>query len=84
MIKNLYSVYDSKSSSFCNPFSEQNDQTALRSFTFAANDPSLDIGRYPADFTLFRIGSFDFESGTIQAEATPLNIALAATLVKGE
>lgn len=84
MIKNLYSVYDSKSATFCNPFTEQNDQTATRSFAFAANDLDNDIGRYPSDYTLFRVASFNFETGLLVSESTPINIALAYTLIRGE
>jgi len=82
MIKNLYSVYDTKSNSFCNPFVSQNDATALRDFTHVANDNSTEIGRYPADFALFRVASFDFESAVVKSEPTPVNLALASTLVR--
>jgi hypothetical protein len=84
MIKNVYSVFDAKSQSFCNPFISQNDQTALRDFSYVSNDITTEIGRHPSDFSLFRVASFCFETASVTPEATPINLALAATLVRGE
>lgn len=78
---NLYSVFDSKSRIFCNPFVSHNDQTALRDFARAAIDPSLEIGKYPSDFSLHLIGSFDRQTGFLTPESTPINLGLAASLI---
>lgn len=80
MQHNLYSVYDSKAAVFCAPFTSENDHTALRAFKYAANDKTQEIGRYPSDFTLFRIGTFSTDSGSMGL-VEPTSIALAITLI---
>lgn len=62
MIHQLYSVYDRKAKVFCKPFTAENHEVAVRSFAFAANDKTTDIGRYPEDFVLYHLGSFDDNS----------------------
>nr|QJB19493.1 MAG: nonstructural protein [Microvirus sp.] len=81
MKKGFYSVWDSKSRSFCNPFSAHNDQCAIRDFAYAASDPTTDICKYPTDYTLFKIGSFDFESGALTVEETPVSLGLASSMI---
>ncbi|AXH73764.1 MAG: nonstructural protein [Microviridae sp.] len=80
MQSSLYAVHDAKAVAFCTPFVSDNDSTALRAFRFAANDLSTDIGRYPSDFTLYVIGTFDNQSGQVFS-IEPAALALAATLV---
>lgn len=38
---------------------------AIRAFTQAVNDKTGAIGQYPADYTLFEIGTFNQDDGTI-------------------
>ncbi|AXH76890.1 MAG: nonstructural protein [Microviridae sp.] len=80
----LFSVFDSKASTFCIPFVSQNDSTALRDFAHAASDRNLEIGKYPTDFSLFRIGSFDKTTGVVVPEATPVSLGVAASLINFE
>lgn len=81
MKKSIYSVWDSKSRSFCNPFTAHNDNCAIRDFTHAATDPGNEISRYPTDFTLFKLATFDFESGALNAEETPTSLGLASSMI---
>lgn len=59
----MFSVYDKKARCFCKPFSSENEQTATRAFVYAANDPTSDIGRYPTDFALYYLGTFEDSTG---------------------
>lgn len=61
----IYSVYDSKVASFLTPFFSKNNATATRAFARAAGNPQSDIGAFPADFTLFKIGTFSELCGII-------------------
>lgn len=70
MIKNIYSVFDKKAQVFSNPFTTLNHGTAIRSFDQACKDPGTELSMYPNDFTLFCIGTFDDEFGTITPPAT--------------
>lgn len=81
MQSSVYSVYDSKAGVFCTPFTSENDSTALRAFRYAANDKEMDIGKYPSDFTLFVIGTFDNSTGQVSS-IEPVSLALALTLVQ--
>lgn len=77
MLKYVYSVFDSKSRTFCNPFVSINQFTALRDFRSASNDPASDIAKYPEDFTLYQLASFDDESGLLAPEPQAVNLGMA-------
>jgi len=81
---NVYSVLDTKTGIFCRPFFMPNDAAALRDLQFAAADLSTDVGRYPSDFNLFRIGSFQDVTGLITPEPAPVSLGLASTLLPKE
>lgn len=79
MVKNLYSVLDSKSQAFGNPFTSVNHNTAIRDFSTAANDSNTLIGKHPTDFILYCIGSFDDFTGSI-CPCNPIeNLGVAVT-----
>lgn len=67
MIVKIFSVFDKKARSFCTPFYMPNVETAVRAFHQAANDKSIDVGRYPADFDLFMLGTFNDETGVTES-----------------
>jgi len=57
---NLYSIRDHKAGASHAPYTAQNDGIAMR---YAANlmtdNPTSDLARYPNDYALYRLGSFD-------------------------
>lgn len=82
MMMRLFSVYDSKANTYLPPFLLANDKLAIRAFAHAANDKATDIGKYPTDFCLFEIGTYDDQSGFVQAIEPFINHGLAATYIK--
>ena len=62
---NVYSIYDNASSLFSRPFFTQSDGEAIRSFSDIATDAEHPIGKHPADYTLFRLGIFDDNTGKL-------------------
>lgn len=66
----LYSIKDLKGT-FSAVFSFANDDVAKRNLVFIIEGNQL-YQRYPEDFALYRVGSFEFESGIIEALPTPL------------
>lgn len=81
MVLDMFTVHDSQAGAFCTPFFSSNISTAMRSFAFAANDLDQDIGRFPSDFTLYHMGTYDDSNGEITT--VPLfKLAHAVTLVK--
>lgn len=72
-----FSIYDSKGETFSPPFFMQAKGEAIRAFTETASDRQTTIGKYPADFTLFQIGTFNPDDGKLEALRTPLSLGLA-------
>lgn len=67
MNQNIYSIYDNKTLVFNTPFFALNNAAAIRTFSDAANDQNTNICRHPTDFCLFMIGTYDQQTGEIQA-----------------
>lgn len=61
----LYSIFDAKVSAYQPPFTAQNDAHAKRMLADTAKDPKTLFHQHPADYTLFKIGSFDDETGQL-------------------
>lgn len=64
MILGVYCIKDEKTS-FLTPTVDQNDVSAMRNFEHAAVHKESLMNTHAADFTLYKIGSFDTESGKI-------------------
>ncbi|WNK14055.1 MAG: nonstructural protein [Microvirus sp.] len=77
MDKYIFSVFDSKSRVFGTPFTSINKFTAIRDFNTAANDLDINIGKYPEDYTLYELASFDDESGMIAPHPQAVNLGSA-------
>lgn len=78
----MFAVYDSKARCFFAPFTSQSVATARRAFAAAVNAAhdhgATMIQQHPEDFTLFRVGSFDDDTGVMTAMQPPENHGLAA------
>jgi len=64
----LFSIWDNKAKFHSTPWFSPNDDTAIREFVRVVNDGSSAINASPDDYTLFRIGTFDSDTGLITAE----------------
>lgn len=84
MLLKIFTVYDSKVESYMNPFFCKSVGEALRSFQEIANDKNHQIGKYPADFTLFEIGTYNDENGRIEMFDALKSIGLALEYVRQE
>jgi len=62
----LFAVYDNKAQAFATPFSMQNRAMAIRAFKYAVNDKSTEPGKYPEDYSLFILGTFDDADASIE------------------
>lgn len=63
MIYNVYCVHDA-AVGFLRPAIDQNDAVTMRHFQAMVNE-SPEMMMKPEDFTLYRIGSFDTDTGAI-------------------
>lgn len=84
----MYSIRDSLTG-FMTPVLEQNDAAALRNFQMACDTYPKDSGKSlmrwkPADFSLFKIGYFDSDSGLLTSITPPAYIAGGLSVRAGE
>lgn len=73
----IFCVYDSKAETYGTPFFMENKGVALRGFQDVANDSSTQICKYPEDFTLFELGSFDPLTAKFVLSSTPTSLGVA-------
>lgn len=73
----IFTIFDAKAEAYQTVFTARATGEAIRQFADMANDHDTQIGRHPADFTLFELGEFDLHSGIISPLETkrPLGVA---------
>ena len=80
----IFSVFDSKVESYMTPFFMRHNGEAIRAFTQMVTDtsnPNNMAAKYPADFTLFELGSFDDSTGKISTLPTPKSLGVGSEFV---
>lgn len=76
----IYSYRDIKSG-FGSPVVDQSDVTAIRGFSYAINGSNGIMNFSPSDFDLYKIGTFDSDTGVIVPETVPILIANGSSMV---
>lgn len=76
----LYAIKDAKNG-FMFPQTDANDETAIRNFSNALRDENSLLYRYCNDFSLWKVGEFNSETGEIFPLA--LQLVDAASIVYG-
>lgn len=66
MKQNIYAIRDVKVQSYMRPFPGNHVEEVKRSVAQACLDPETSLAKYPQDYELFFIGSFDDEKGTFE------------------
>ena len=79
---NLYAIKDAKAEVFADIFQLPNNAIALRKFSEACTDEKSELHKYPEDFALYLIGSYDNETGHLSAPEQPIEIDRAVNYVK--
>lgn len=59
-------------SGFLAPFTEINDQVAMRNFKFTVSRDNTVYNFQQSDFSLYKLGTFDTETGSIELQ--PLEV----------
>lgn len=59
MMLKMFSVYDVKARAFAQPFYFAEKGQAIRAFISAVNDDKTMLSKYPEDYMLYFIGTFD-------------------------
>jgi len=73
----VYSVHDSKVSAFARPFFQRSRGEALRGWEEHCNESESGASKFPHDYALFELGTFDDETGSFVNHQTPENLGLA-------
>lgn len=80
MDKNLYTIYDKKSELYAPPFVELTDGTAIRVVTDLLNNSNSPFAKYPSDYTLVKVGSYDELTGIPSGDTPPETIMEILTI----
>jgi len=64
----LFSVRDSATETYNVTFTAPTNAAAMRQFGDLANDQSTNVNKHPKDFTLYRVGTWDDDTGEIEPE----------------
>lgn len=81
MVLQVVAIRDSKVG-FLTPAFEQNEETAIRNFSHAVVNSDSILLSYCKDFALYRIGTYDNDSGLITPEPIPVHLYEAADAVR--
>lgn len=71
MIAKAFALRDIKADAFGSPFFLPNENIAKRLLAEWAQDKRSEVGKYPNDFVMFEIGTFDNESGKLSPLVPP-------------
>jgi len=75
MILKVICVHDSKAQSYDRPFFTKNTVDALRSWSQICKDPDAPFSKFPSDFALFELGTFDQISGKFIQYEQPVHLS---------
>lgn len=80
MQNKVFAIRDTKAEAFHQPFFTKTVSEAERSFHQLVNDPQSLVAKYPEDYDLYMIGSYDTNTGGLTTLDTPQHIAKAISL----
>lgn len=81
MKKKIFAVYDDKAQTYNSPLFLNTDGEALRALSDEVNNPESLIHKHPDDFRLYRLGSYDSDTGAITPE-DPVRLGVASEYLR--
>lgn len=78
----VVAVFDRAMSAFNRPFYVQARGLAVRSFADEVNRPDGELGKHPADYELWQLGTWDDETGEFEGFKSKSRIALGSDFVR--
>lgn len=76
----IFTIRDSKGEIFHPPFYCKTHGEAERTFRELAKDPNSLISKYPEDYDMYALGTYDNNTGKIAAIDTPQHVVKAVNL----
>lgn len=80
----VFSVFDSKVGAYMAPFFMRSSGEAIRAMINTARDTQSQFFKFPDDYTLFEIGSFDDATAKFDMPSTPFSLGLVSELLSLE
>lgn len=77
-----FTIYDSKVESSLVPFYARTRSAGLRQWHFNCNREDSDYHRYPGDYTLFELGTYEADTMEEKTHKTQINHGLATIQLK--
>lgn len=78
MIYGVYAIFDSAAHIFTAPTIDISDASAVRAFHQALANPCSVMNFKPGDFSLYQVGTFDVESGTLEPMVPPSRLVVGS------
>ena len=82
MVLKIFSVFDEKAETFSPPMFLKHNGEALRSFQQVVEDNTSMISKFPSDYKLYALGTFDDVAGMFEGVKTPEFLANASDFVE--
>lgn len=70
----IFSIHDSKAEAYFPPFHLHNKSMAIRQFGDMVNDPTTQLSKHPADYTLFHLGNWNDQTAQYSKKMDPVSI----------
>jgi len=80
MEKKIFSIRDSKTETFGQPFYQHTHAEAERNFSKLVKDDKSTINSFPEDFDLYYLGTYNDQTGLIMSLDTPQHCIKAVNL----
>lgn len=77
----IFTVFDIKAGAYLRPFFSLTAGTAVREFATELNNPESNFAKYPEDFHVVELGSFDDSTGDFETHK-PKVVATATALIQ--
>lgn len=78
----FFAIFDLQVKTFMRPWLARTFGEAERVFGDAVRDPKGELGQHAGDYSLFKLGEFDDETGLLVAEPAPLHCQNATAYVE--
>jgi len=63
----VFAIFDKKALAYMAPFFQPNELVAMRNVGSAVADEESLLGKYPEDYDLYQVGTWDDQSGALVA-----------------
>lgn len=70
----IFSIYDSKAGIYASPFFDRSEGQAIRNFVTASESQESQLNKFPMDFSLYKLGTYEDTTGSFELETRPVMV----------